>query len=117
MKLNYITIIVENLEESVQFYSKLAELKIIKKINPPAGEINFLANSEGETMLELAQIDSLDSVEAKSLTLSFKSENLDETYEKAVELNYKPSEIVNQPPKPKYFQLKDPNGLMVEFSE
>ena len=116
MKLNYITIVVENLEKSVEFYTELAELKIIRKINLPNGKIVFLANNEGETILELAEVESAESVDTKSLTISFLAENLEEVHKKASELNYNPTEILNHPPKPKHFQLNDPDGIRIEFS-
>lgn len=53
MKLNYITILVKDLEKSLAFYTELVGLKIIRRFNPGPGEIVFLANQEGETMIEL----------------------------------------------------------------
>ena len=116
MKLNYITILVRDLDKSLKFYTELTELQVIRKINPPVGEIVFLANDDGETMLELAKIEGVDAVETKSLALSFLCDDLEKTHSKSIELGYKPSEIFNNPPKPKYFNLPDPDGIMIEFS-
>ncbi len=110
------TILVRDLEKSVKFYTELVDLKVLRKINPPMGEIVFLANAEGETMLELLGFEEGEKVETKSLTLSFQAEDLEKVYEKAVELGYNPSPIVNQPPKPAHFHLEDPDGITVEFS-
>ena len=117
MKLNYITIVVRNLEKSIKFYTELAELKIIRKAYPPAGEIVFLANEEGETMLELVNFKHVPSVTTRSLTISFATSNLDEIHQKAIDLNYHPTDIIDRPPKPIHFQVMDPDEINVEFSD
>ena len=53
MKLNFITIFVQDLERSVSFYQTVAGLQVVRRLQPAVGEIAFLANQEGETMLEL----------------------------------------------------------------
>lgn len=55
MKLNYITIMVRDIEKSLNFYCSLISLKPIKELNPPQGKIVFLADRQGDTMLELIQ--------------------------------------------------------------
>lgn len=117
MKLNYITFMVRDIEKSLVFYQELAGLEIVRRISPEGGQIVFLANAKGETMLELVQFSQAEKVEAKGMFISFHaSDALEQTREKAISLGFSPSEIFNQPPKPKYFNLKDPDGVLVEFS-
>ena len=115
MKLDFITITVRNLEDSLKFYTELCDLKEVRRITPPGGEIVFLANEEGETMFELASFEGAQYVETRSLTFSFHSENLDKTHQKASDLGYSPSEIICRPPKPEHFHVEDPDGITVEF--
>ncbi|MFQ9924049.1 MAG: VOC family protein [Beduini sp.] len=116
MKLNYLTIMVRDIEKSVAFYQELAELKVIREMNPGAGKIVFLANQEGQTMLELIQFDHADKVLIKGMVMSFEvKENLEEIREKAIVKGYSPSEIIEKGPKPKHFRVQDPDGIIVEF--
>lgn len=56
MKLNFITFMVRDIKKSVAFYQELAGLQVINRISPEAGEIVFLANEKGETMLDLIEL-------------------------------------------------------------
>lgn len=117
MKLSYITIMVRDLEQSLRFYQELADLRIIRQMKPPMGKIVFLANKEGETMLELIEFKDSEKVETKAMVMSYAAETeLEALREKAVSLGYEPSEIVDQAPKPRHFTVADPDGIAVEFS-
>lgn len=54
MKLGYITFMVRDIERTIEFYEKLAGLKTVRRFNPGMGEIAFLSNGEGETMVEFS---------------------------------------------------------------
>ncbi len=117
MKLNYLTFMVRNIKKSVSFYQDLAELKIVNRINADAGEIVFLANEKGETMVELIEFEGVEKVATKGMVMSFTAEgDLDALREKAIKLGYSPSEIILMEPKPKHFTVADPDGIIVEFS-
>lgn len=116
MKLNYLTFMIRDLEQSISFYCQLAGLHVLRRFNPGRGEIAFLANAEGETMLELIQFDDTEKVMAKGLILSFSvCENLSQLRTLAIESGYNPSEIISGGPKPDYFTVPDPDGIIVEF--
>lgn len=117
MRLNYITLMVRDLERSLAFYQELAGLHVVRRLTPGPGEIAFLANGEGETMLELVHFDHAEPVSAKGLVISFQAEgDLAALRETALRLGHRPSEIVAQGPKPAHFTLPDPDGIVVEFS-
>ena len=118
MKLNYITIMVRDLEKSLDFYCGLISIKILRELKPPQGRIVFAADGEGDTMLELIQFDQAEKVRAEGMVISFLSkEPLEKLREKAIEMGYQPSDILSQPPKPPHFTVADPDGLTVEISE
>lgn len=117
MKLNYITIMVKDIEKSVAFYKELLELKVVREMNPGSGKIVFLSNGKDETMLELIHFDDAASVTVDGMVMSYTSKiPLEELKEKAEKLGYTPTNIIDQGPKPKYFRVKDPDGIVVEFS-
>lgn len=117
MKLNFITFMVRDIKASVAFYQELAGLQVINRMNPGAGEIVFLANERGETMLELIEFEGVEKVATKGMVLSFSADGeLGELREKALTLGYSPSEIIAKGPKPKHFTVADPDGIVVEFS-
>ena len=117
MKLCYITIMVRDMEKSLQFYQELVGLQIMRKMEPPMGKIVFLGNKEGETMLELIDFAGSEKVDAKAMVMSYGAESdLEALREKAAVMGYQPSEILDCPPKPRHFTVADPDGITVEFS-
>ncbi|MGN0962896.1 MAG: VOC family protein [Clostridia bacterium] len=118
MKLNYITIMVRDIKKSLDFYGSLLSLKPIKELNPPPGRIVFIAEQPGDTMLELIQFDQAEKVTATGMVFSFTAQKpLAELKEKAEAMGYPASDILSEPPKPAYFTVTDPDGLIIEISE
>ena len=108
---------VRDLERSLTFYQELAQLQVMRRFRPGPGEIAFLANGAGETMLELVAIPDAEHVCTRGLVVSFAAEgSLEGLRQKAAELGDEPSEIVDHPPKPWHFIVSDPDGITLEFS-
>ena len=118
MKLNYITLMVGNLEQSLDFYGGLLGLQTLRRFTIPQGAIAFVADKKGDTMLELIQSEQAEPVRASGMVLSFLADRpLAELRERAVAMGYPATAMVSQPPKPAHFTVTDPNGLRVELSE
>lgn len=118
MKLNYITIMVRDIEKSLDFYCGLLSLKIVSELNPPQGRIAFVADQKGDTMLEFIQFEQVHKVTASGLVISFLANKpLTELKEQAQAMGHLTSDIVSQSPKPAHFTITDPDGLIVEISE
>ncbi len=116
MKLNYITFMVRDIEKTIRFYTEYAGLKVVRRFNPGMGEIAFMADKEGDTELEFIQFDNAQKVQTIGMTMSFKVEDrLEELHDRLSADGYEVSDIINQPPKPVHFTVKDPDGTDVEF--
>ncbi len=117
MKLNYITIMVRNIEKSIKFYQELTGLQIVRQMELPMGKIVFLSHDSDQTMIELIEFPNSDKVETKGLVISYLAESdLESIRQKALELGYEPSDIIANGQKPKHFTVSDPDGILVEFS-
>ena len=113
MKLDYITIMVKDIEKSMMFYEQMVGLKVIRTMHPGNGKIVFI----DDTMLELIQFEDAETVSVKGMVMSYTSDiPLEALRKKACELGYSPTEIIHQGPKPKYFRVCDPDGVCIEFS-
>ena len=97
MKLNYITIMVRDLKKSLDFYCGLISLKPIKELNPPQGKIVFLANQQGDTMLELIQFEQAEKVTSTGMVFSFLAKKpLTELKEQSETMGYLTSDFQSQ---------------------
>lgn len=117
MQLSYFTFMIRDMKKTVEFYENAAGLSVIKQFNPGMGEITFMANADGETMLEFIQFNHVEKISVKGMVMCFKvEEDLEIVRDRVISLGYEPSEIIEGGPKPKYFHVADPDGIVVEFS-
>lgn len=109
---------VRDMDESVTFYTELLDLKVTKRFQAGSQmEIAFLGNGrDGETLIELLSDNHRSEVaHSEFLSVGFAVESIEammETVErKGISLHSGPFET----PGSKYFTIKDPNGLQVQF--
>ncbi|TDW25327.1 lactoylglutathione lyase [Breznakia blatticola] len=116
MKLKHITFLVPDIEESITFYTKLVGLSVQFTISSPIGEIVFLANQKGETMIELIQFKNGSVFTGEGMVIAFAYEgSLSTLHQKAMELGYQPDPIHGKGPMPTNFRITVPAGIVVEF--
>lgn len=118
MKYLWTTIYVKNLEESIAFYSDLLGLKVMQRF--PAGpgkEIAFMGNdSNNETLIELFRDNNSGTINfSEFISVGFAVESmdvmLDTVKNKSIPVHSGPFET----PGFKFFTVKDPDGLNVQF--
>ncbi len=118
MILAHVTIMVKDMEESLNFYQDIVGLPISLRFpTGPNSEIVFLG--EGESKVELIKTGE----ETKpniggDISIGFPVENLDETMDfmksKGIEIESGP---IQASPTTRFFFVLDPNGLRVQFIE
>lgn len=118
MKFCWTTLMVENLEDSIEFYSEVIGLKIQRKISQGANvEICFLG--EGETKIELIcdQEYASDSP-GQGISIGFETESLDEFLgflkEEEILVHSGP---FSPNPNIKFLEILDPSGYRVQIVE
>lgn len=118
MKLCWVTISVNNMEESLKFYQNTVGLSLDKRFNAgPGVEIAFLG--DGESKVELISNGKNEKVNiGQDISIGFDVKSVDE---KITELNEKNIQIHSGPfqpnPHTKFFFVTDPNGLKIQFVE
>ena len=118
MKFCWCTITVNNMEESLKFYQEIVGLKLNRRFSAgPNVEIAFLG--EGETQVELiCDLHQKPTGKSEDISLGFEVESVDQMIafikEKGLEVDsgpYQPN------PHIKFFYVKDPNGVHIQFVE
>lgn len=118
MKFLWTTIYVRDLEESIAFYSDLLSLKVVRRF--PAGpgrEIAFMGNGiDSETLVELLADSNATGVNfGEHISIGFAVDSVDAMLEtvrsKGIPLHGPLIETHGS----KFFFIKDPNGLNVQF--
>lgn len=118
MNFSWVTITVNNMDESIKFYTEIVGLEVNSRIQAgPEVELAFLG--DGETKLELVYRKSNNEVSiGKDISLGFEINSVAEMMailkEKGIAIHSGPF----QPnPHMKFFFIADPNGLKIQFLE
>jgi len=118
MNLCWITLTVNNIEESLKFYCDILNLNVAERFK--AGEdteIVMLGNND-EVKIELICYKGVAISERKGLSIGFTVESLEKTIEYLKENNIElESPIISPNPMTRFFFVKDPNGIQIQFVE
>jgi lactoylglutathione lyase len=115
MHIQHITFRVRDLEKSVKFYETIPELKVGRRINAGPASIAFMTNGEGETEVELLNIQDGPTFEGRGMFICFATEKLEEQHRLATELGLNPSPIQDPGDQTRYFYVYDPDGVSVQL--
>lgn len=118
MKFLWTTIYVKDLDESISFYSELIGLKLLKRF--PAGpgvEIAFMGNGvNDETLVELLMDRNNSTVNfSEFISIGFAVDSADAMMKTVKNRNIPVHSGPFETPGFKFFNIKDPNGLSVQF--
>ena len=118
MNFCWCTITVDNMDASLKFYQEIVGLSISKRFTAgPGVEISFLG--EGETKVELVYNPNHKRTgNAEGISLGFEVKSVDNMIEV---IKRKGLEVESGPFQPnphiKFFHVKDPNGVSIQFVE
>ncbi len=118
MKFCWVTLTVNNMEESLKFYQEIAGLTVDRRFNAGPGiEIAFLG--DGETKVELICNKAVEKVIiGQDISLGFEVKSVDEMMafvrEKGLAIHSGP---IQPNPHTRFFFILDPNGLKIQFVE
>ncbi len=118
MKFLWTTINVENLDESIAFYSEFVGLHVLKRFCAEPGiEIAFMGNgTDNETLIELLTDNGVGTVSfSEFISIGFAVDSVDQKLaslqQESIPIHSRPYETSAM----KYFCIRDPDGLQVQF--
>ena len=115
MHIKHVTLMVKDLEKSLEFYETITELTISRRSKAGPGEIAFLTNGSGETEIELVCMPQGQKFEGKGMFICFETDKLDALHKLVQERGLNPSAIQNPGDDTRYFYVYDPDGVSVQF--
>ncbi len=116
MKMQHVTILTKNFEEEISFYEKYAGLKIVRDLRPRA-ELVFLANGEGETRVEIIRNPEAEDSGNQFISMGFGAENVEALRLEYISQGLEATDMISPNPHVKFFYVKDPAGVRVQFIE
>jgi len=117
MRFEQVTISVNNMEKSIEFYKDLLGLEIQHNIDTQEMKLVFLGN--GDTMVELMWTGkAVENVQNQNISMGFVCDDLDKTLETMKTKGYKIlTRIIEPNPHVKFFFISDPDGYKIQFLE
>ena len=117
MRYAHTTIIVIDIDKSIQFYEEVAGLTIRNKFSAGSKTLAYLSDKDGDTQIELIQ-DEIEKIYSGSgISIGFEVENVEEYMEKLNSMGYQTTDIISPNPKTKFFYVNDPDGLKIQLIE
>ncbi|MEE8323339.1 MAG: VOC family protein [Candidatus Bathyarchaeia archaeon] len=121
-KFEYVGIRVKDLSKSIDFYTRLLEMKVVNRIRieKTKGEIVNLQSEDGKFLLELNYYDSDSPYNTEYAVgegldhLAFKVEDLDKALEEAKRFVHQVIQEVKTE-KSRWVYIEDPNGIWIEL--
>lgn len=117
--MNYVhtTILVNNLEKSIEFYNNLIGLEIVNKMEMGAKQLVFLG--AGETKVELIYTgEEHTNPENMNISIGFACDDLDESIKLLTNSGYAPiTDIIKINEFVRFTFFKDPDGFKVQIVE
>ena len=115
MKMLQVTIRTNKFKEELAFYKEIVGLRIVRDLREKGRGIVFLADSEGDTCIEIIDVPDADDAGNRLLSIGFNSGDADQMREKLAALGMKVSHMESPTPYVRFFFVKDPAGVTVQF--
>lgn len=115
MKIEHITISVNDMEKSIEFYKSVTGITVQKDLRSYGVPVVFMADSAESTKIEL--FGGEDGYQGSGLSIGFGVKDIDAEFDRVKALGYELSGIVSPNPTTKFFFVTDPNGVKIQLIE
>lgn len=115
MKMLQVTIRTSKFAEELAFYEEIVGLKIVRDLREKGRGIVFLADTEGDTCIEIIDAPDSDDAGNSFLSVGFDSGDVEKMREKLIGAGIEVSPMENPVPYVRFFFVKDPAGVNVQF--
>ena len=115
MKMMHVTIRTAKFEEEIDFYQNIAGLSIERDMRPMGRNLVFLSNAPGETCIEIIEAPEAANCGNEYLSVGFATEDVDAKRAALIAAGLEATPMISPGPNVKFFFVKDPAGVNVQF--
>lgn len=119
MRYAHTTIMVSDIEESIEFYQAVTGLELKCKFMTDQEDklLAFLADKDGGTEIELIQDFRQKPQHGSGISLGFAVKNIETYLEKIRSMGYKTTDIISPNIRTQFFFVNDPDGIKIQLIE
>lgn len=115
MKIMHVTIQVKSLEDSIRFYREIAGMTIQRDMRHNGNmPIVFMADGADEVCIELIENPDA-SYKGIGISIGLHTEDVEMLHEELKNKGLEPTDMISPNPHVKFFFVKDPDGVSVQF--
>jgi lactoylglutathione lyase len=115
MKMLHVTIRTAKFEEEIGFYQNIAGLSIERDMRPMGRNMVFLSNAPGETCIEIIEAPEAADCGNEFLSVGFATKDVDAKRAELIAAGLEATPMISPGPNVKFFFVKDPAGVNVQF--
>ena len=113
MKMKHVTINTAKMEESIQFYKEIVGLEMKVDMRGMGAPIVFLADGD-DPCIELIE-NPVQAYSGAGISIGFHAADVEAKRAELEEKGFAPTPIIQPNSNTKFFFIKDPNGVMIQF--
>ena len=117
MKMGHITIRTSKFPEEIVFYQEIVGLNIVRDLRGKGSDIVFLADNENETRIEVINAGQAVCSGSEWISIGFHTDDVKKLREELQTKGLAVTEITSPAPAVRFFFVKDPAGVSVQFLE
>lgn len=117
MKIAHITIQTEHFEKEIMFYETYTGMTVQKDMRPMGRNMVFLAEEKGDTEIEIIEKPGADYAGNDNLSIGFHADNIDVLRDQLAAEGFEVTPFITPAPNVRFFFVKDPAGVSVQFME
>ena len=115
MRMAHVTIRTKNFDEEIRFYKEIAGLEIVTDMRERGVTIVFLANSSGDTEIEVIEENNAVDGGNDNISIGFETADAEKFRAELEDKGLKVGPIISPAPVVQFFFVKDPAGVNVQF--
>lgn len=115
MKLSHITIQTDVFEKEIEFYQKYVGLMVDRDMRQMGKNIVFLSDGKGDTAIEIIEKAGAGEAGNENISIGFHTDNLEKVHALLADDGFRPTPFISPMPQVRFFYVKDPAGVNVQF--
>lgn len=115
MKMAHVTIKTKYFDEEICFYEDIVGLKIVNDMRERGANIVFLANSSGDTEIEIIKENDVLNSGNENISIGFETEDAEKLRDELKNKEFEVGPIISPAPVAQFFFVEDPAGVIIQF--
>ena len=117
MKIAHITIQTKHFEKEIMFCESYTGMTVKTDMRPMGRNMVFLAEEKGDTEIEIIEKPGADYAGNDNLSIGFHADNIDVLLDQLAAEGFEVTPFITPAPNVRFFFVKDPAGVSVQFME